>query len=103
MKTLIINGNCLYSWSSNERAGLKNCNISSWLSMAEILIQFNSPDQLFSVLSGSSFGSLVPTTQVSALSQITKSCKKESVEDTMFSVPKSITFTEDASAATITR
>lgn len=100
VKILIVNGNCLYSWSSSAKTGLKNCNISSWISMAQLLLQFNSPQQLFSVLSGSSFGSLIPTTQVSSLSEITKSCKKEDFDEEVFRVPKNIVFVEPTSVPT---
>lgn len=99
---MLVNGDCLYSWTSKQGVGGKKCNIASLLSIGELLLQFNALDQLVPLIANNiNTPGVIPTGEPPTLSEISKSCKKESIEDTVFKIPLNIIFSEETAVSTI--
>ncbi|HRN70457.1 MAG TPA: hypothetical protein PLS49_04685 [Candidatus Woesebacteria bacterium] len=90
---ILLNGDCGYKWEQNATQGDKMCNVGQYISMAEMLTSMNllSMDSILSWV-----GNIDSSLDISssALTSIANTCKKEPIEDTIFSIPTAIMFTD---------
>lgn len=88
VQNVIVNGDCLYRFLDNEKAGSKLCGVSTWLSMGELLLSFNNIDSLMPLIS-SQFGLPEKTSQdTQNLPDFAKSCISQQIADSVFTIPK---------------
>ncbi len=91
--TAVLKGDCAYNWEQNKLTGEKMCGISQYISIFEMLSSWNimSFDSLSSMISEAQPGMSIDS---SVMSNIAESCKKEEVNDSLFVVPTTISFSD---------
>lgn len=90
---LLVNGDCGYKWEEGKLTGEKMCNISQYLSMAEMLSSMNlmSFDSILSMV-GEMDSSV--SLNSSVMSSVAQSCKKQEVAEEIFTIPTNIHFVD---------
>lgn len=87
----LVNGDCGYRWQKGTFKGEKMCGVSQIMSIYESLssMPFMGTDSLFTMI-----GSMNPSVTLTKeeISGIAKSCKKQEVVETTFTIPSNISF-----------
>ncbi len=90
---VLLNGDCGYKWEKGETAGEKMCGVGTYISLFESLsgMPFFNINSIFSMV-----GQFAPSVSIapSQLSSVADSCKKESVDDSVFTIPSTIIFSD---------
>lgn len=91
----LVKGDCLYQWTSGTYTGEKTCGVGSVLDMVTTLSQLGLFDisTVFQALSQFNVGPSIAISPPS-MEALKSSCKKDTVNDSLFDLPQSITFKE---------
>jgi hypothetical protein len=99
-ENILINGDCYYKWEPNQFTGDKMCGVSTYLGLYETM----------SALGGVDIGSVLSIAHLSddkgaALSSdfienVVNSCKKQEVSDTVFAIPRTVSFKDTTPTGT---
>lgn len=91
LEVYLVTNDCLYHYVKNAKTGEKTCGINSWLTMADVFINFSGIGGLIPLLGQLNNSSLNDSLKNADLQNIAKSCVKQDIADTIFTVPN-ITF-----------
>lgn len=90
---ILLNGDCGYKWVKGENKGEKMCGVGTYVSMIESFssMPFFNINSMFSMV-----GQFSPSMNLepAQLAQVAESCKKETVEDMVFTIPTTIIFSD---------
>ncbi len=89
----LVSGDCLYQWAEGLYAGQKTCGIGQYLSLFESLNRLGivNINTIFNYLPKLGLQSKLPV-DPNQIQSILSSCKKQPVDDRLFSVPKTVLF-----------
>ncbi len=92
----LVNGDCLYTWGGENQPGKKMCGIGQYVSILDTLSNFGLLDVSSIMGNLSQFGlksDTLPSEDV--IASVLKNCKKESIGDSVFTIPSTIQFTSE--------
>jgi hypothetical protein len=92
---MVVSGDCAYRWTDSSTEGLKVCGMKTYLDAAEAMAGFGllSVDKAIETFSGMSDSPLA--TNEALMTQFANSCKKEAITGQPFTIPTTVTFTEE--------
>lgn len=87
INTALVNGDCLYRWSSTEKGGKKMCGLSQYFPLFQILSQLK-------VVNTDTFATIIPALSISGMNintnvanALMKSCKRQEIPNSVFTIP----------------
>ncbi len=101
MEVYLITNDCLYHYLKNAKTGEKTCGINSWLTMADVFVNFSGISGLVPLLAQLNNAGFSDNLKNADLQNIAKSCLKQDIADTIFIVPE-ITFKSSSLLPSIT-
>lgn len=92
-ENMIINGDCYYYWQEGQYTGEKICGLSSFMSLAETMINLGGPNLnlITSQLTKLGLDQKIATNEAK-ITELVKSCKKGNIDTKIFEVPGNILF-----------
>lgn len=92
---MVVSGDCAYRWTGASTEGLKVCGMKTYLDAAEAMAGFGllSVDKAIETFSGMSDSPLA--TNEALMTQFANSCKKQEIAGQPFTIPQTVTFTEE--------
>lgn len=87
----VLNGDCIYKWENGVSTGTKLCNISQYVGILDTMSNFGALDAQTLMTLVTQFGNANGATNLPKdIPEAT--CKKDPVEDGVFTIPKTIRF-----------
>jgi hypothetical protein len=92
---LVVTGDCVYRWTNSNPKGVKVCEMKTYLDLVEAMAGFGllSVDKAIETFSGMS--DLPLATNEALITQFANSCKKQEIVGQPFTIPQTVTFTEE--------
>ena len=85
-ENLLLNGDCYYRWQESQYTGEKICGLSSFLNIAETMMNFGGLN-----LAELGLDQKIATNQAK-ITELVQSCKKQNVDVKTFEIPENILF-----------
>lgn len=90
---VLLNGDCGYKWEKGKTTGEKMCGVGTYISLFESFssMPFFDLNTIFSMI-----GQVGPSISIAPekLSAVADSCKKETVDESVFTIPTAIVFSD---------
>lgn len=93
---IVLNADCVYAWQQGDAVGTKMCGMSQYLALFSTMSQYGMMD------TGSILGTvaqMVPSAKKIDTAQLARACVKEEVNNTVFTIPTNVKFSESTTQA----